>query len=168
MPPCGLGYDAADMNAFKTPPKERWFEDFVVGDEQEFGDYLVTEEEIVEFARKYDPQPFHLDHEAARASHFGGLIGSGWMTCCIAMRLLCDHFIPRQSSMGSPGVDEVRWLKPVRPGDRLRLRMKVLEVRPSQSKADRGVIIGQHELLNQHGEVVLRQVGRGMYKKRPA
>jgi acyl dehydratase len=152
----------------RVPPKERWFDDFAAGEVLEFGDYLVTEQEIVEFARKYDPQPFHLDAAAAAASHFGGLIGSGWMTCAIGMRLLCDHFIPPHSSMGSPGVDEVRWLEPVRPGDRLRMRSQVLEVRPSQSKPDRGVIIGRHELVNQHGRVVLTQTGRGMYKRRPA
>jgi acyl dehydratase len=156
------------VTVVNPPPKQRWFDDYIPGEVLEFGDYLVTAEEIVEFARRYDPQPFHLDPAAAAATHFGGLVASGWMSCSIAMRLLCDHFIPPQASMGSPGMDEIRWLKPVRPGDRLRLRMHVLEVKPSQSKPDRGVVFGLHELINQHGEVVLSQRGRGMYRRRPA
>jgi acyl dehydratase len=105
--------------------KDRWFDDFAVGEQFEFGAYVVSEDEIIDFARRYDPQPFHLDHDAAKASHFGGLVASGWMTSAVLMRLLCDHFIPRQSSMGSPGVDEVRWLKPLRPGDTVRARVEV-------------------------------------------
>lgn len=148
--------------------KDRWFDDFSVGEQFEFGAYVVTEEEIIDFARRYDPQPFHLDHAAAKASHFGGLVASGWMTSAVLMRLLCDHFIPRQSSMGSPGVDEVRWIKPLRPGDTVRARIEVSETRPSQSKPDRGVIRCRHQLINQHDEVVMSMHGMGMYKKRPA
>ena len=147
--------------------KDRWFDDFAVGEQFEFGAYVVSEDEIIDFARRYDPQPFHLDHEAAKASHFGGLVASGWMTSAVLMRLLCDHFIPRQSSMGSPGVDEVRWLKPLRPGDTVRARVEVTETRASQSKPDRGVIRCRHQLLNQHDEVVMSMHGMGMYKKRP-
>mgnify|MGYP000894012673 FL=1 len=147
--------------------KDRWFDDFAVGEQFEFGAYVVSEDEIIDFARRYDPQPFHLDHDAAKASHFGGLVASGWMTSAVLMRLLCDHFIPRQSSMGSPGVDEVRWLKPLRPGDTLRARVEVTETRASQSKPDRGVIRCRHQLLNQHDEVVMSMHGMGMYKKRP-
>lgn len=150
-----------------VPLKERWFDDFAVGEQFEFGAYVVSEEEIIDFARRYDPQPFHLDHDAAKASHFGGLVASGWMTSAVLMRLLCDHFIPRQSSMGSPGVDEVRWLKPLRPGDTVRARVEVAETRASQSKPDRGVIRCRHQLLNQHDEVVMSMHGMGMYKKRP-
>lgn len=150
-----------------VPLKDRWFDDFAVGERFEFGAYVVTEDEIIDFARRYDPQPFHLDPEAAKASHFGGLVASGWMTSAVLMRLLCDHFIPRQSSMGSPGVDEVRWLKPLRPGDTLRARVEVTETRASQSKPDRGVIRCRHQLLNQHDEVVMSMHGMGMYKKRP-
>ncbi len=148
--------------------KERWFEDFSVGERFEFGDYLVTTDEIVEFAKRYDPQPFHLDAAAAARSHFGGLIASGWMSCGVLMRLVCDNFIPPASSMGSPGVDELRWLKPVRPGDRLRAAVEVVAVKASQSKPDRGVITVQQELINQRGECVLRLLGRGMYQRRPA
>ena len=147
--------------------KDRWFDDFAVGEQFEFGAYVVSEDEIIDFARRYDPQPFHLDHDAAKASHFGGLVASGWMTSAVLMRLLCDHFIPRQSSMGSPGVDEMRWLKPLRPGDTVRARVEVTETRASQSKPDRGVIRCRHQLLNQHDEVVMSMHGMGMYKKRP-
>lgn len=150
-----------------TPSRDRWFDDFVVGETFEFGDYEVTEQEIVDFASRYDPQPFHLDPEAARASHFGGLVASGWMTCAVLMRLLCDHFIPRVSSMGSPGVDEVRWLEPVRPGDRLHVRTEVVECRASASKPDRGFMRCRHQLINQHGRVVASVLGLGMYRRRP-
>lgn len=149
-----------------TPSRDRWFDDFVVGETFEFGDYEVTEQEIVDFASRYDPQPFHLDPEAARASHFGGLVASGWMTCAVLMRLLCDHFIPRVSSMGSPGVDEVRWLEPVRPGDRLHVRTEVVECRASASKPDRGFMRCRHQLINQHGRVVASVLGLGMYRRR--
>ena len=155
------------MDPAHSPTRDRWFDDFAEGEVFEFGDYAVTEEEIVDFARRYDPQPFHLDHEAARASHFGGLVASGWMTCAVLMRLLCDHFIPRQSSMGSPGVDEVRWLEPVRPGDRLHVRAEVLECRASRSKPDRGVVRCRHQLINQQGRTVATVLGMGMYRRRP-
>jgi acyl dehydratase len=147
--------------------KDRWFDDFAVGEQFEFGAYVVSEDEIIDFARRYDPQPFHLDHDAAKASHFGGLVASGWMTSAVLMRLLCDHFIPRQSSMGSPGVDEVRWIKPLRPGDTVRARVEVTETRPSQSKPDRGVIRCRHQLLNQKDEVVMSMHGMGMYRRKP-
>ncbi len=139
-----------------VPFKERYFEDYRPGEVLEFGDHLVTEEEIVEYAKRYDPQPFHVDKQAAAAeSIFGGLIASGWMTGSIMMRLLVDHFIAPTSSMGSPGVDEVRWPKPVRPGDRLRVRVTVLETKRSQSKPDRGIIQVQQEMINQRGETVM-------------
>jgi acyl dehydratase len=147
--------------------QDRWFDDYHVGEQFEFGAYVVTAEEIVDFARRYDPQPFHLDAEAAKASHFGGLVASGWMTSAVLMRLLCDHFIPRVSSMGSPGVDEVRWIKPVRPGDTLRARSEVIETRPSQSKPDRGVLKCRHQLINLQGETVMSMIGMGLYRKWP-
>ncbi len=150
------------------PLQQRWFDDFSVGERFEFGAYAVSADEIVDFARRYDPQPFHLDAEAGRASHFGGLVASGWMTAAVLMRMLCDHFLPRQSSMGSPGVDELRWLEPVRPGDTLSVRAEVLECRASRSKPDRGVLRCRHEVLNQHGRVVATMLGMGMYRRRPA
>ena len=147
-------------------PKERFFEDFRPGEVLEFGDYLVTEDEIVEFAKRYDPQPFHVDHEAAEKSIYGGLIASGWMTGSIVMRILVDPFISPESSMGSPGVDEIRWTKPVRPGDRLRVRVTVVEARRSQSKPDRGIIQLQQEAINQDGETVMSIRGMGLYRCR--
>lgn len=151
-----------------VPFKQRYFEDYEVGETAEFGDYAVTEEEIVEFARKYDPQPFHVDPEAGAQTIYGGLISSGWMTGSIMMRLLVDNFISPLSSMGSPGIDEVRWHKPVRPGDRLRVRTTILEKRRSESKPDRGVIRVRQEAVNQDGETVMSYTGMGMYKCRGA
>ena len=135
-----------------VPYKERYFEDYIVGETIEFGDYAITEEEVVEFARRYDPQPFHVDPDAAAKSIYGGLISSGWMTGSVMMRMLADHFISPLSSMGSPGIDEVRWHRPVRPGDRLRMRVTILDKRRSTSKPDRGVIHVRQEALNQDGD----------------
>lgn len=149
-----------------VPYKERFFEDYAAGEIIEFGDHLVTEDEIVEFARRYDPQPFHVDAAAAGASHYGGLIASGWMTASVLMRMLVDHFISPLSSMGSPGVDEIRWLRPVRPGDRLRARVTVLDARRSQSKPDRGVLQILQEAINQDGETVMTIKGMGLYRCR--
>ncbi len=149
-----------------VPYKQRYFEDYVVGEVAEFGDYLVTEPEIVEFARRYDPQSFHIDPQAAAQSNFGGLIASGWMTGAVAMRMIVDHFISEVAGMGSPGVDELRWPRPVRPGDRLRVRARILESRRSRSKPDRGMTLIAHEVLNQHGDVVMTMRGWGMYRCR--
>ena len=144
-----------------------YLDDFKAGEVREFGHYVVTREEIIDFATRYDPQPFHVDEEAAKSSQFGGLIASGWMTCAIAMRMACDEYLLQTASLGSPGVDQIRWLQPVRPGDVLRLRTTVREVKPSQSKPDRGVVRTGWELLNQRGEVVLTTEGMGMFSRRP-
>lgn len=149
-----------------TPYTERYFEDYQVGEVIEFGDHLITKEEIVGFAQRYDPQPFHVDEAAAAESHFGGLIASGWMTASVMMRMLVENFISRVASMGSPGVDELRWLRPVRPGDRLRVRVTVLEVRRSQTKPDRGAILSLDEVVNQDDEVVMSVKGWGLYRAR--
>jgi acyl dehydratase len=149
-----------------TAPEIYW-EDLPVGTVIELGTREVSKEEILEFARMYDPQPFHTDEEAAKASIFGGLIASGWHTCAMAMRLLCDGLLRRAASLGSPGVDEVRWLKPVRPGDTLEARMEVVESRASRSKPDRGVIRSRWEVRNQAGELVMTMEGLGMYRRRP-
>ena len=117
-----------------VPIKERYFEDYRAGEVLVVGDHEVTREEIVAFASRYDPQSFHLDDDAGRESIYGGLIASGWMTCSVVMRLLVEHVISPVSSMGSPGVDELRWLRPVRPGDRLRARVTVLETLRSSSR----------------------------------
>ncbi|HMN63520.1 MAG: MaoC family dehydratase [Burkholderiaceae bacterium] len=149
-----------------VPFKERYFEDFRPGEVIEFGDYLVTEEEIVDFARRYDPQPFHVDRKAAAESIYGGLIASGWMTGSIMMRLLVDHFIAPASSMGSPGVDEVRWSRPVRPGDRLHVRVTIVDTKRSQSKPDRGIVQVQQEMINQQGDTVMSLRGMSLSKCR--
>jgi acyl dehydratase len=148
-------------------PPTRWFEDFAVGDTATFGDHEVTEQEIIRFATEYDPQSFHTDPEAARASIFGGLIASGWNTAAIMMRALVDHYVSAESSLGSPGIDELRWTQPVRPGDRLRVRVTVTETIPSRSKPDRGVVRGFTEVLNQRGEVVMTMKGMTMHRARP-
>jgi acyl dehydratase len=145
-----------------------WFDDFAAGMVREFGRYEVTRDEIVEFASKYDPQPFHTDEEAAKRSFFGGLIASGWLTCAIAMRMVCDDFVLKAASLGSPGVDQIRWKQPVRPGDVLSMRLTILETRASQSKPDRGLIRTRWEVMNQRGEIVMTTEGMGMYRKRPA
>ncbi len=146
--------------------KQRYFEDYRVGESFEFGSYAVTESEIIEFATRYDPQPFHVDRRAGEESHFGGLVASGWMTAGALMRMLVDDFISPLSSMGSPGVDELRWLVPVRPGDRLRARVTILAARRSESKPDRGSLQVLQEALNQNGEIVLSMRGWGIYKLR--
>ena len=153
------------MNEHTAP--EIYWEDLPEGTVIELGTRDVSREEILEFARMYDPQPFHTDEEAAKASIFGGLIASGWHTCAMAMRLLCDGLLRRAASLGSPGVDEVRWLKPVRPGDTLEARMEVVESRASRSKPDRGMVRSRWEVRNQAGEMVMTMEGMGMYRRRP-
>jgi acyl dehydratase len=150
------------MTATPVNLRDRFFEDYREGEQFEFGNYLVTEEEIIEFAKRYDPQPFHVDKDAAAATIFGGLIASGWMTASIGMRMLVDNFISIKSSMGSPGVDEMRFVKPVRAGDKLRLRVSIMSTRKSQSKPDRGVLQFFEEIVNQNDEVVLSLKGWGM------
>lgn len=150
------------------PVKERFFEDYVAGESLSYGDYLMTEQEIIEFATRFDPQAFHIDPVAARQSSFGGLAASGWHTASASMRMLVDHFIPPKASMGSPGIDELRWLQPVRPGDRLRVRSTVVETRRSRSKPDRGIVRVRHETLNQRDEVVMTFTGMALYRCREA
>ena len=132
-----------------------YFEDIEVGHVEEFGDYAVTAEEIIEFARQYDPQPFHLSEEAGRAMIFGGLCASGWHTCSMAMRMLVDAMPSPSASIGSPGVDELRWLKPVFPGDRLRVKSSILGKHRSISRPEMGTVFCHNEVINQHDEVVL-------------
>ena len=149
-----------------TPPPEIYWEDLSEGTVVDLGSREVTREEILEFASKYDPQPFHTDEEAAKASIFGGLVASGWHTCSMMMRLLVDGLLRRAASLGSPGVDQVRWLKPVRPGDTLEAKMEVVESRASKSKPDRGLIRSRWEVRNQDGELVMTMEGMGMYRRR--
>lgn len=145
-----------------------FLEDYTVGDIHEFGAYEVTEEEILEFANKYDPQYFHVDAEAAKESWFGGLIASGWHTCAITMRMLVDAMEGRAHSLGSPGVDEVRWRKPVRHGDILSVKSEVAELRPSRSRPGVGSLHQDMTVSNQRGEVVMTFKSIGILKCRPA
>lgn len=131
-----------------------YLEDFAAGQAFDLGQHLFGEDEIVEFAGQFDPQPFHIDREAAASSNYGGLIASGWHTGSVFMRLLVDGLLARCASMGSPGVDELRWLAPVRPGDTLTARLHIEEVRPSKSRPDRGFITTRAVLTNQDGDDV--------------
>ncbi len=144
------------------------FEDFHIGQVIDLGTRTFDEAEIVDFARKFDPQPFHVDRDAAAASHFGGIVASGWHTCSVLMRQIVDQLLLRSVSHGSPGVDEIRWLKPVRPGDTLRMSMRVIEAIPSKSKPDRGVLKCEYQGVNQHGEPVVTMKTLGMFGRRPA
>jgi acyl dehydratase len=140
---------------FPTAIDNRYLEDYVPGAVHEFDGIVVEEAEVIAFGQRFDPQPFHTDPEAAKSSAFGGLIASGWHTASLMMRLFVDHYLSRVASLGSPGVDALRWLKPVRPGDRLVLRVTVHEVKRSRSKPDRGVLHSYIEVLNQRREVVM-------------
>jgi acyl dehydratase len=146
----------------------RFFEDFAVGDAIELGSHTVTEASIVEFARAYDPQPFHVDAEQARSSIYSGLIASGWHTAGIYMRMLVDQVLRDTASLGSPGIDELRWYLPVRPGDTLRGRITVLEARVSQSKPDRGLLRTRGELFNQDDQRVMSLVAVNFFSRRPS
>ncbi|MFM1897295.1 MAG: hypothetical protein RLZZ385_2369 [Pseudomonadota bacterium] len=144
-----------------------FFEDFEIGATQEYGHYLVTREEIIEFASKYDPQPFHLSEEAGRAMHFGGLCASGWHTCAMVMRMTVDRMGQSGSaSLGSPGIDELRWKKPVFPGDALRLRSTVVDKRESRSRPDMGSVFLSNEVFNQNDELVMSFKPIVMYRRR--
>ena len=132
----------------------------------ETGTRTLSEEDIVRFAREYDPQTYHTDAEAARHSPYGGLIASGWQTCGVTMRLMCDGYLLETSCVGSPGLEEVRWLKPVRPGDTLRLRTTVVEATPSAKQPNRGTVLFRWETLNQSGDVALSMLGRQLFLRR--
>ena len=132
-----------------------YFEDFAPGQEYDLGSHTLEKAAMIEFATEFDPQPFHVDEEAAKQSIYGGLIASGWQTGGVFMRLLCDGILLRVRSMGSPGVDELRWLIPVRPGDELSVRVTIREAKRSRSKPDRGIIHSFMEVLNQAGETVM-------------
>ena len=140
---------------FATPVNQRYFEDYVSGSTFEYGQISLSADEIIEFAKRFDPQPIHIDPEAAERGPFKGLIASGWHTAGVMMRLLADHFISHVASMASPGVDEIRWMIPVRPGDSLSIRVTVLETKRSRSKPDRGIVRSLVEVMNQNREVVM-------------
>jgi len=140
---------------FAVPVEDRHFEDYTPGAVFEYGAIQVTEAEIVEFARRFDPQYIHVDPALAAQGPFGGLIASGWHTAAMMMRLIVDNFLPKSASLGSPGIDELRWLRPVRPGDVLSVRLSILEATRSRSKPDRGIVRTLCEVLNQKREVVM-------------
>lgn len=149
-----------------SPAPRLFFEDFVPGAVYALGTCALSAEEIVAFARAYDPQPFHVDADAARQSMFGGLIASGWHTASSYMRLFVDHLLNGSTSQGSPGLDELRWPTPVRPGDILSATYTVLEVRPSGSRPTLGIVRGRGEMVNQRGEVVLHMLSAGFFGRR--
>ena len=142
------------------------FEDFPVGLVREFGPRHVDRNEVLEFAAAYDPQAFHLDEDAANASVFGGLSASGWHTCAMVMRMMCDAYLLDSTSQGSPGVDHIKWLLPVRPGDNLHVRMTVLEARPSKSRPELGLVKSKWEVLNQLDQLVMTMDGWGIFGRR--
>jgi acyl dehydratase len=145
-----------------------YWDDFREGEVREFGSAEVKQEDIVRFAAEFDPQPFHLDEAAARGTMFGGLIASGWHTAAMTMRMMCDGYLRRSSSLGSPGIEQLKWLLPVRPGDTLHVRLTVLEARPLQSRPGVGLIKSRHEVLNQQGQVVMEMQAFGMFGMRPS
>jgi acyl dehydratase len=145
-----------------------FFEDFPPGEVRVYGDRLVTAEEIIAFAREYDPQPFHVDAEAAKHSQVGELIASGWHTGVMLMRMNCDEFLLDTASEGAPGCDEIKWLKPVRPGDRLKVRRTILSARPSRSRPEIGIVEMLCEVLNQRDDVVMTQRHSGFIRRRAA
>ena len=143
-----------------------YWEDFYPGQVLEAGGASLSADEIIEFGKKYDPQPFHVDEEQAKQSVFGGLIASGWQTASLCMRLICALYLLEAASLGSPGVDELRWVKPVYPGDTLHLKSTVLETRASASRPDMGTVRSRSEVYNQHGELVMHMSGVGMFRRR--
>ena len=145
----------------------RYWDDIKEGEVVELGSRTLDKERMVAFAREFDPQPFHTDEKAAEASIWGGLIASGWLTGSTLMRLFYDGFLKDTASMGSPGIDELRWLKPVRPGDTLSARLIVLDTSASRSKPDRGIVHSLMEVLNQHGEIVMTTKGVNFFRRRP-
>lgn len=147
----------------------QYWEDIEVGSRSSFGNYEVTREEVIEFASKYDPQAFHLSDEAAAKTHFGRLAASGWHTCAMMMRMLVDNMKNnRQAGLGSPGVDELRWLKPVYPGDTLRIESEVIDKTPSRSRPDMGSFRARSAVLNQHDEPVMTLTSIGLIRRCPA
>jgi acyl dehydratase len=143
-----------------------YWEDMHPGDVRDLGTISPTREEIIAFASQFDPQPFHLDDEAAKASVFGALCASGWHTCSMAMRLMVTNFLHQAASLGSPGLENVKWLKPVLPGDILRLEHSIVETRPMSKRPDVGLVRTEWNMFNQHGDKVLHMEGWGMFRRR--
>ena len=146
---------STSTSTFTTPVEKRYFEDYVSGSVHEFGSIAVEQDEVIAFAQRFDPQVLHTDPELANSTIFGGLIASGWHTSGLMMRLFADHYLSKVASLGSPGIDELRWHIPVRPGDELSVRVTVLDTKRSRSKPDRGIVQSFIEVLNQNREVVM-------------
>lgn len=145
-----------------------YFEDLEVGVQTEFGSYDVTREEVIEFARKYDPQPFHLSDEEAAKTHFGRLAASGWHSCAMTMAVLVRHSVNNeQAGLGSPGIDELRWKKPVYPGDTLHVHGEIIEKTPSRSRPELGSFRTQLSVTNQHGDLVMSLISIVLIRRRP-
>lgn len=155
------------LSTFKTPPDQRYFEDYEAGASFEFGPIRVDEAELIAYALRFDPQSIHTDPEAAARGPFKGLIASGWHTVGLMMRLYVEHYLTSVASLASPGVDEVRWLTPVRPGDNLTLRLTIAETRASRSKPDRG-LVHTHAEARRGDEVVCTFKAMNMIGKRPS
>ena len=151
---------------FAASIDDRYFEDYTPGAVYEYGYVTVSEADILDFARAFDPQPIHVNPEFAARGPFGGLIASGWHTAGIMMRILVDHYLCQVASLASPGIDELRWPAPVRPGDSLRLRATIVEARRSRSKPDRGLVRTQAELINQNDQVVLTLTAMNIIRAR--
>jgi len=143
-----------------------YFEDFEPGHMTELKGPTVSKEDIVEFASRYDPQPFHVDEEKAKQSMYHGIIASGWHTVSLCMRMICDAYLLDAASMGSSGVDQVRWLIPVRPGDTLSMRMTVLETKSSRTRPEMGIVRHRWDVFNQNQELVMEMTGVGLYRRR--
>ena len=152
---------------FKHSIKDRYLDDYVEGDVHMLGSVSIDQDEIIAFAKRFDPQTMHTDPEAAKATPFGGLIASGWHTGSLMMRLLVNEYLTHVASFASPGLDELRWLKPVRPGDTLSVRVTVLKSTPSKSKPDRGAVTSLMEVLNQNNEVVMTVKAVNIIGQRP-
>ena len=154
------------LSQFSVLRVQRYFEDYEAGRIYEFGSVVITEPEIIEFARRFDPQDMHIHPEKAMQGRFGGVIASGWHTIGVAMRLYVDHYLSSVASLASPGVDEVRWPNPVRPGDSIHIRVTILETVPSHSKTDRGVVRARIEAFNQNNEPVLSLIALSIMGRR--
>lgn len=152
---------------FSHPINDRYFDDYIEGTVHRFGAIKVEADEVISFAKRYDPQAMHTDPEAAKSTSFGGLIASGWHTAGLMMRLYVEHYLTHVASLASPGLDELRWLKPVRPGDILSVRVTVLKTVPSKSKPDRGAVTSFVEVINQAGDVVMSFKVINIIGKRP-
>lgn len=160
------GYPIGCSDRVPPPLDKIHFEDFKAGETVKFGPRLVTREEIIAFASQYDPQPMHLDEAAGQKSMLGGLGASGWHSCAIMMRMICDGFMLNSASMGAAGVEEVKWLRPVRPSDNLTLHRTILDKRSSRSRPDMGIVRIQYEMFNAHGECVMTMLAVALFARR--